>query len=90
MIWGAGWHKAAGENAQIEVHGARAVNIFTSNEQVAIGTLTMARTLAEEKAPPAVVASVATTELADMHWLTAADAAAWGTTILDKDGRPEN
>lgn len=90
MIWGAGWHKAAGENAQIGVHGARAVNIFTSNEQVAIGTLTMARTLAEEKAPPAVVASVATTESADMHWLTAADAAAWGTTILDKDGRPEN
>ena len=50
----------------------------------------MARTLAEEKAPPAVVASVAATKSADMHWLTAADAAAWGTTILDKDGRPEN
>jgi hypothetical protein len=89
MIWGAGGHKAAGVNAQIGVHGASSA-VASNDDAVAASTLFVARALADEKAPPTVVAAVATTASSDMHWLTAADAVAWGATVLDKDGNPES
>jgi hypothetical protein len=68
--------------------------VVASNDQrvatEALLTVAMARTLADEKAPPVVIAAVTTTSSSDMHWLTADDAVAWGATILDKNGQPEN
>ena len=93
MVWGAGTHKTAGSTAQIGVHGASTTVASNDDEKAAIealGTLTVARALAEEKAPAAVIAAVATTASSDMHWLTADEAAAWGSTVLDKDGNPES
>jgi ATP-dependent protease ClpP protease subunit len=92
MIWGAGAHKTIWSTSKIGVHGASAY-IASNDQRVAVealGTVAMARTLAGEKAPPAVVAAVTTTSSSDMHWLTADDAVAWGATILDKDGNPES
>jgi ATP-dependent protease ClpP protease subunit len=88
MIWGAGEHKFAGENAQIGVHGAS--SMLASNDAKvadAQGTLFVARTLADEKAPATVIAAVATTPPSDVHWLIPADLVAWGTTMIDKDGK---
>ena len=92
MIWGARAHKTIWSTSKIGVHGASAY-VASNDERVsveAIGTVTMARALADEKAPPAVVAAVTTTASSDMHWLTADEAAAWGSTVLDKDGNPES
>jgi membrane-bound ClpP family serine protease len=93
MIWGAGVHKSAGETAKIGVHGASTTVASNDDEKAAIealGTLAVARALAEEKAPAAVIAAVATTTSSDIHWLTSADVVDWSATILDKDGNPEN
>jgi hypothetical protein len=90
-IWGAGWHKTVGVDARIGVHSASATVPMSDDERAAteaVGTVVMARTLADEKAPPAVIAAVTTTDKTDVHWLTSADVVAWGGVMLDKDGTP--
>jgi hypothetical protein len=85
LIWGAGEHKFAGESAQLGVH-----NASTRDDKTAVaaeGTVFTARALADEKAPPAVIAAAATTPSSDVHWLTTDDLVAWGTTMIDKDGK---
>jgi hypothetical protein len=91
LIWGAGWNKKAGVEAHIGVHGASNIDRNATDEQrgaaEADGTLTMARTLADEGAPTSIIAATLPNE---MHWLTTAEVAAWGATILDKNGQPSS
>jgi ATP-dependent protease ClpP protease subunit len=92
IVWGAGAHKSAGETARIGVHGARSMLATNDDRNVsdaAAGTLFVARALADERAPPAVVAAVATTTSDDLHWLTAEDVVDWGGVMLDKNGQPQ-
>jgi hypothetical protein len=88
MVWGAGYHKWASETAQIGVHNASASNSDPEKAAAeAEGTLFMAKALAKEGAPAAVVGALTMTESKDVHWLKSDDVVAWGATVIDKDGK---
>lgn len=85
MVWGAGYHKWASETSRIGVHNAVADAADPQKEAAeAEGTLFMAKTLAKEGAPAAVVGALTMTESKDVHWLKADDAVAWGATMVDE------
>ena len=77
LIWNAGWNKKAGVEAHIGVHGASNIDRNATDEQreaaEADGTLTMARTLADEGAPASIIAATAVTLPNEMPLASATD-----------------
>jgi hypothetical protein len=82
MIWGAGRNKFAGETAQIGVHAAR----DGAGAQASDGTAIMAKVIASEGAPAAVVKALTSTNSYSMHILTREEEAAWSAVIVDRNG----
>ena len=90
LVWGAGYHKWASETAKIGVHNASAMGGPEADREAgeAEGTIFMAKALAKEGAPASIVGALTMTDKKDVHWLKAGDAAAWGATMVDTNGKP--
>ena len=103
LMWGAGVQKVASTMSHIGVHGIALDTAATpknaTKEQIddlaknkgvyeATGTLQYVQQLAMYGAPDHVVAKAIMTPAADMYWLNADDAKAWGVEIVAPPPKP--